>query len=114
MDSACFGNGGDMAAPVWRGKWRSDWALEGRAYLGGDELTLADIAIGPWIYRLFELGFAEETSVCLADWYRRLSDRSPRAKASRLGQSRVIHTIRARSLPRSRRRCGGRLRIMLS
>jgi glutathione S-transferase len=77
MDSACFGNGGDMAAPVWRGKWRSDWALEGRAYLGGDELTLADIAIGPWIYRLFELGFAEETSVCLADWYRRLSDRSP-------------------------------------
>jgi AraC-like DNA-binding protein len=33
---------------------------------------------------------------------------------SRLGQSRVIQTIRARSLPRSRRRCGGRLRIMLS
>lgn len=35
-------------------------------------------------------------------------------KPSRHDQSRVIHTSRARSLPRSRRRCGARLRAMLS
>jgi hypothetical protein len=35
------------------------------------------------------------------------------SQMSRLGQRRVIQTIRARSLSRSRGRCGGRLRIML-
>jgi glutathione S-transferase len=54
-----------------------DAALEGHAYLGGDELTLADITIGPWIYRWFELGFTEERRTSLADWYRRLSGRLP-------------------------------------
>src|SRR5262245_17264674 len=36
------------------------------------------------------------------------------AAPSRLGQSRVSHTISARSLPRSRRRGGARLKAMLS
>jgi hypothetical protein len=41
----------------------------------------------------------------------RLNDLRP---PSRLGQSRVIQTNKARSLPRSRRRGGARLRAMLS
>jgi hypothetical protein len=39
---------------------------------------------------------------------------TPVLASSKLGQSRVSHTIRARSLPRSRRRGGARLKAMLS
>jgi len=49
-------------------------ALGDRPYLGGAELTLADIGTGIWAHRWFGLGFGDEGSRVGA-WYRRLGTR---------------------------------------
>lgn len=46
-----------------------DSALAQRQYLAGDEFTLADICIGPSVYRWFELPIEREDLPALARWY---------------------------------------------
>ncbi|MDW3683728.1 glutathione S-transferase [Cupriavidus sp. CV2] len=46
-----------------------DEVLDGRRYLGGDGLTLADIAIGPLTYRWFELPLERPSYKHLRRWY---------------------------------------------
>jgi glutathione S-transferase len=46
-----------------------DQALDGRKYLGGGELTLADIALGPLTYRWFELPVERPGYKNLRRWY---------------------------------------------
>jgi glutathione S-transferase len=53
-----------------------DQALEGREYLGGDALTLADIALGPATYRWFELPIERPEYTNLRRWYDLLRQRS--------------------------------------
>jgi glutathione S-transferase len=48
-------------------------ALDGRPYLEGDHLTLADIGVGIWTHRWFGLGYGEADSH-LGAWYRRLGE----------------------------------------
>jgi glutathione S-transferase len=52
-------------------------ALEGRAFLAGPELTVADIVLGPFVYRWFELPIARPDMPALRAWYERLQSRRP-------------------------------------
>jgi glutathione S-transferase len=52
-----------------------DHALDGRDYLAGDSLTLADIALGPLTYRWFELPIERTQYAHLRRWYDRLLQR---------------------------------------
>jgi len=52
-----------------------DRMLEGRRYLLGDELTLADIAAGTALYRYFELEIERPGVAYVEGWYRRLQER---------------------------------------
>ncbi len=52
-----------------------DDALAGRRYLNGSELTVADIALGPIIYRWYELPIRREDMPALHAWYGRLVHR---------------------------------------
>jgi glutathione S-transferase len=52
-----------------------DRMLEGRRYLLGDELTLADIAAGTALYRYFELEIERPGVAHVEGWYRRLQER---------------------------------------
>jgi glutathione S-transferase len=52
-----------------------DRMLEGRAFLLGDALTLADIPAGTVLYRYFELEIARPAVPNVAAWYRRLQER---------------------------------------
>ncbi|HEX4583339.1 MAG TPA: glutathione S-transferase family protein [Burkholderiaceae bacterium] len=52
-----------------------DAALAQREYLNGPELTVADIALGPTVYRWYELPISRESMPNLQGWYERLSHR---------------------------------------
>jgi glutathione S-transferase len=52
-----------------------DKVLEGRQFLGGDTLTLADVAAGTALYRYFELEIERPLVPHVQAWYRRLQDR---------------------------------------
>jgi glutathione S-transferase len=59
------------------GEWLAilDRQLEGRAYLLGDELTLADIPGGALLYRWFELEIERPDLPNISAWYERLKAR---------------------------------------
>ena len=65
----------------------------------------------PALFRDFQRQNALKPARC---HLRIVSGRTTWAAPSRLGQSRVIHTSSARSLPPSRRRGGARLKAILS
>ena len=50
--------------------------LEGRSFLLGDELTLADITAGTALYRYFELEIARPPLPQVERWYRTLAQRT--------------------------------------
>ena len=50
--------------------------LEGRSYLLGDDLTLADIPAGTCLYRYFNLDIARPDVPNVEAWYARLCDRT--------------------------------------
>jgi glutathione S-transferase len=52
-----------------------DAALAQREYLDGSEFTVADIALGPTVYRWYELPIRREQMPHLQDWYVRLTQR---------------------------------------
>jgi glutathione S-transferase len=52
-----------------------DGALTGRRYLNGAELTVADIAVGPLVYRWYELRIRREDTPNLLAYYERLARR---------------------------------------
>jgi glutathione S-transferase len=54
--------------------------LEGRAYLLGDALSLADITIGTSRYRYFELEIERPSLPQIERWYRTLQQRAAFAK----------------------------------
>ncbi len=58
-----------------------DRVLEGRPYLLGDALTLADIAIGTSLYRYFELEIERPPLPQVERWYR--TSRAPRVSRAR-------------------------------
>ena len=49
--------------------------LEGRDYLAGDEMTIADIPFGPFVHRWRTLDFEKPDLPRVAAWYGRLGDR---------------------------------------
>ena len=49
--------------------------LEGKNYINGDHLTLADIAVGTVLYRYFNLDIARPELPNVAGYYQRLSER---------------------------------------
>jgi len=51
-------------------------ALEGRSFIAGDALTLADIALGPTVYRWLHMDIEREDAPNLRGWYERLALRS--------------------------------------
>jgi glutathione S-transferase len=53
-----------------------DRLLEGRAFLLGDALTLADIAAGTSLYRYFELQIERPALPQVERWYRTLAQRA--------------------------------------
>ena len=52
-----------------------DVQLADRKFISGDQLTLADIAIGPMVYRWYTLGLAQDDTVNLRAWFERLCER---------------------------------------
>jgi glutathione S-transferase len=52
-----------------------DRLLEGRPFLLGDALTLADITAGTWLYRYFELEIERPQLPQVERWYRTLQQR---------------------------------------
>jgi glutathione S-transferase len=52
-----------------------DRQLEGRPFLLGDSLSMADIVIGVTLYRYHEMGIERPRLENLAAWYRRLAER---------------------------------------
>ena len=52
-----------------------DVQLADRKFMSSDELTLADIAIGPMVYRWYTLGLAQDDTVNLRAWFERLCER---------------------------------------
>lgn len=52
-----------------------DRHLKGRAFVGGDALTIGDIPVGIWIYRWFNLPFERPDLPELRAWYDRLMAR---------------------------------------
>jgi glutathione S-transferase len=50
-----------------------DSSLAGRDFLGGANLTLADMALGPIVYRWFELPIHREETPHLRQWYERIA-----------------------------------------
>ena len=60
------------AAPLFK---LLDNALEENAFLAGANLTLADIAIGPMVYRWYTLGLVKDDTPRLSAWFERLGGR---------------------------------------
>ncbi|MEM8793235.1 MAG: glutathione S-transferase family protein [Pseudomonadota bacterium] len=56
---------------------KADARLEERAFLCGDDLTLADIGFGYLLYRYFTLPLTRPDRPNLAAYYQRLTDRQP-------------------------------------
>jgi glutathione S-transferase len=54
-----------------------DWLLEGRTFLLGEALTLADITAGTSLYRYFELEIERPPLPRVERWYRTLREREP-------------------------------------
>ena len=54
-----------------------DAVLRDRAFLCGDDFTIADLALGPWTHRWFALGLADIDCSALRAWYARLQEREP-------------------------------------
>ena len=52
-----------------------DAQLADRKFMSGDQLTLADIAIAPMVYRWYTLGLAQDDTVNLRAWFERLCQR---------------------------------------
>lgn len=52
-------------------------ALAARDWVAGDEFTVADIALGPFVYRWFEMDIEREELPHLARWYDSLRQRPP-------------------------------------
>ena len=57
-----------------------DGGLEGHDYVVGNEISVADVALGPFTYRWFELPIERPTLKALEAWYRRLKERAPYRK----------------------------------
>ena len=53
-----------------------DRQLEGRSFVGGEGLTVADIALGIFAYRWFSLPIDRAAMPALAAWYARLGERA--------------------------------------
>jgi glutathione S-transferase len=54
-----------------------DGALKGRAFLGGNTLTIGDISVGVCAQRWFNLPVERAPAPNLEAWYRRLQERKP-------------------------------------
>ena len=54
-----------------------DRQLDGRAFICGDQLTMADIAVGTMMYRYFNLPIERPALGNVEHWYGRLSARKP-------------------------------------
>jgi glutathione S-transferase len=63
------------AAPARDLFWQLDRVLESQPYIAAGTLTLADIAIGPMLYRWYKLGLAEAATVNLHGLLQRLESR---------------------------------------
>lgn len=66
---------GDVGKPAARMFSILDQAVSERTFIAGDDMTLADIAIGPMIFRWFTLGLAGEDYPHLARLLERLAAR---------------------------------------
>jgi glutathione S-transferase len=51
--------------------------LDGRDYITGKDFTLADICVGMWLYRWFEMDIRRESLPGLEAYYQRLQQREP-------------------------------------
>ncbi|MGY4476315.1 glutathione S-transferase C-terminal domain-containing protein [Bradyrhizobium sp. USDA 3364] len=56
---------------------RLEQLLDGRPFLLGETLSLADIAAGTSLYRYFELEIARPVLPAVERWYQRLQQRPP-------------------------------------
>ncbi len=54
-----------------------DRQLDGRMFIGGDQLTIADIAVGTLMFRYFSLSIERPKLAHVEAWYGRLAARSP-------------------------------------
>jgi glutathione S-transferase len=52
-----------------------DAALANTRWVGGDEFSVADIVLGPFVYRWFEMDIQREDLPRLARWYNQLRER---------------------------------------
>jgi glutathione S-transferase len=52
-----------------------DQRLQARSHVAGEDLTVADIALGPFVYRWFTLPIERPELPRLAAWYERLAER---------------------------------------
>lgn len=57
-----------------------DEALKGKAFIAGDAFTIADIALGQWVWRYVNLVENRPTQPYLMAWYTRLQGRDPYRK----------------------------------
>lgn len=57
-----------------------DEALKGKAFVTGDAFTMADIALGQWVWRYVELVENRPAQPYLMAWYTRLQGRAPYRK----------------------------------
>ncbi len=71
-DAAAIGHAVREAGACWA---MINDRLRDHAYIAGDQLTLADVALGPHVHRWFHLPIARADSVALRRWYGRLSAR---------------------------------------
>jgi glutathione S-transferase len=73
-DHAATAKARDEAEALWR---MVDRQLGDSPYLCGQALTLADIALGPYLHRWFALPIARAEMPALRRWYDRLLERHP-------------------------------------
>jgi len=65
----------------------ADAALAARPWLGGEEFSVADVALGPYAYVWFELPIERPATPHLDRWYRELQKRPAWAKIVAIGLS---------------------------
>jgi glutathione S-transferase len=76
-DYAAAGKARDAAEALWR---MLDARLSGQDFIGGGSLSIADIALGPYVHRWFELPIERAELPALRGWYDRLRARPGYAK----------------------------------
>lgn len=76
-DYAAAGKARDAAERLWA---MVEAKLGGNAFLGGANLTLADIALGVYVHRWFALPIERKPMPALEAWYARLQQRPGYAK----------------------------------